>query len=167
MELLKTEGTFEAEVLPPVDGSWLHKNKNNKPYILIPLIVIGGACEDQRIRNLKYLTPGAMPYTSKELAECFGWNGDLNGLADGTTSFAGMRVRIVTETDGEYTNVKWMNPAGGSSGEKVTPAEVAAIIEEFNTLSMATAADNQAPGSENPVNESADMPDMADDEIKF
>jgi hypothetical protein len=116
-EYLKTEGTFEAVAFKPASG-WLNKSKEKgTPYIQVGLRVVNDVADEGKIAFWNgYLTDAAIERTVDILVECFNFDGDINKLIHGETTFADLPCQFTTEIE-EYKGkgqlkVKWLNPHG-------------------------------------------------------
>lgn len=141
---LNTAGKFRARV-ESVTGGWIQViGKNEHPACVLPLIIIGGPCENQRIKWTGFLTDSALSNTVKTLYEAFEFDGDWGALVRSELGFTGYDCDITVEEE-EYQGkkqfkVKWLNPIK----EELDPAEVLDIVTSLNGRSKAVIADLKA-----------------------
>lgn len=151
---LNTAGKFTARVEKPQDG-WIQTiGKNNNPAIVLPLVVIGGPCDNQRIRWTGFLTDSALPNTVKTLHEAFRFDGNWGALVRDPLGFEGFDCNITTEHE-EYQGkstlkVKWLN----APHEALAESEVMDIISSLDGRSKAVIADLKA--KKEPAKEESD-----------
>lgn len=138
-------GTFLCKVTAPSNG-WFGESSKGVPFLRIPLLVIeDGDCEGDQTVFQGWLTDKALDRTIKNLAEVFGWDGDLEVLAKqlNTGPFVGKECQIVCENE-EYNGkthvkIKWLNPAG-SSGSVMSQDSALAIAKRFAERAKAAAS---------------------------
>jgi len=121
MPLLNKAGRFDARVKHA--DQWIGESGTGTVYVGLPLEIISdGECKGQHITGYLYINDNTLDRTIETLAECFGFDGDLEGLYQGTKSLEGYECSIVTEIEtynGEARcKVKWINPLGGGNGIK-------------------------------------------------
>ncbi len=110
---LNTAGKFRARVEKPIGGYIQEIGNNATPAIVLPLVVIGGPCDNQRIEWKGWLTDGALSSTVKSLHEAFNFDGDFGALVRDPEGFTGFDCDITTEME-DYKGkpqckVKWLN----------------------------------------------------------
>lgn len=130
MPLLDHAGNFKCRVLHA--DSWFGESGAKKtPYIGLPLEVDEGPDEGKHITHYMYLSDAAFDYSIEALAEAFGFDGDLNALANGEVSFEGERCSITTEMEefeGKMScKVKWLNHVDRVGGNGITPMDTNAL----------------------------------------
>lgn len=143
------KGTFTCKVVAPSNGWFGEAGRNNSPFIRLPLIVTQeGPCEGEEVIYQAWITDAAVDRTVKNLAEVFGWDGDLPRLAKLTNTgpFVDKSCQIVCEEEEHEGRtkvvVKWLNAVG--SGGKLM--EVNRALELANRLAgRAKAAATGAP----------------------
>lgn len=185
-EYLKSEGEFLAEASKP-QGGWLGRSKEKQtPYIQVNFTVVDDVEESgKEIAWFGYLSDKAIERTIDTLVQCFGFDGDLNSLHAGKSSFDGMRARISCEAE-EYegkrrVKVKWLNPVDyerppsisddeakmliAGLGKKVAQAAVKSRTERAaNAAPMAKAAAKPTP---KPAKETAPVVAGPEDDVPF
>lgn len=149
---LEVKGNYFCTVKPPGKG-WLGEKKGT-PFIRVPLVVEDGPQEGKEILWYGYLTDAAFDRTIQTLAEVFGFDGDLDGLQNGTVSFAGQECRIVTDFE-EYKGesrlkVKWLNSAGGGQLDEATAKPILDRLRSRAKAVAAAAGKGKAPDASAP-----------------
>jgi hypothetical protein len=118
MPQLDAVGTFDVEVQQA--DSYLGESQTGTPYIGLPFTVSSGDHIGDYITAYLYLSDAAFDRTIGTLAHAFSWDGDLEALANGSFSFAGMPATIVTKSETyegrQVTKVSWINRLGESGG---------------------------------------------------
>lgn len=147
-------GKYQCQVLAPINGWFGEAGRNRTPFIRLPLRVIEGASANEEVDFEAWISDRALTNTCKNLANVFGWDGDIEALADHLTTgpFIGMECEIVVEEDtyeGKTRNViKWLNAAGGKSmdaGAAKTLAQRIAARAKAAVLDKDKPADKAAP----------------------
>lgn len=144
-------GKFQCKVLAPTHGWFGEAGENNTPFLRLNLIVTDDSdCEGEQITFQGWLTDKALDRTIKNLAEVFGWDGDLEVLAKLTSTgpFVDLPCQIVTEEE-EYNGkmavkIKWLNPTGGG-GKTMEPDAAYAIAKKFGARAKLAASGVEAP----------------------
>lgn len=145
------EGKYQCVVLAPFNGWFGESGEKNTPFIRLNLRVIeDGEAEGDELEWQGWLSEKALARTCKNLAEVFGWDGDLEALAGQlkTGPFVGKPCSVVTEFE-EYNGkkrikIKWLNSAGG--GGKTLPAtEAMALAKRLNASAKMAASEADAP----------------------
>lgn len=142
IKYLSTAGTFEGVVADPGEGGWFQEmGEKSTPCIRIPVVVVEDGFEKTAIWR-GWLTEKAMDNTIRTLAKVFGFNGDLDALANGKESFAGKPCQIVTEIETyegkDRLRIKWINPAGASA-PTMDAEKVQSIISKLTSRAKAVA----------------------------
>jgi hypothetical protein len=146
-------GRYTCKVTAPVNGWFGEAGEHNTPYIRIPLIVTeDGDGEGDRLTHQAWISDKSLDRTVKNLAEVFGWDGDIEALAKLTNTgpFVGQECSIVTEEE-EYNGkkrvvIKWLNTAGGGGKtmESAKAASLARRLAERAKKAAATAGDERS-----------------------
>ena len=124
---LDSVGTFDVEVSPA--EIYLGESSNGTPYIGLPFTVCDGERTGDYITAYCYLSEASFDRTIGNLAHAFSWDGDIEALATGAFSFAGLRASIVTKSEPyegrQVTKVAWINRLGesGGGGNGITPID--------------------------------------------
>jgi len=149
MNKLDAVGKFKCRV--PEAKSYLGQSKNGKACVAIPLEVIEGDHEGEQITKYLFLTDTVgkdrkmtFDRTIENLADVFGFDGDLEALHRGEISFEGMECRIVTEKDAyegeERVVVAWLNHVDSTGGLKpLDEAGAQSLLQKMNDRSKAVA----------------------------
>lgn len=148
-------GKYHCKVIAPSNGWFGEAGENNTPFLRIPLEVTEeGEAQGEQITFQGWLSDKSVERTVKNLAEVFGWNGDLVALAKMTNTgpFVGKPCRIVTEED-EYNGkkkvvIKWLNaPDGGGKAMVLDKAMSLAARLAKRAETAAASALAEAPAS--------------------
>jgi len=155
---LNTAGKFRARVEKPVNNAWLTEvGKNNTPAIQLPLVIIGGPCDNQRITYYGWLSDGALSSTVKSLHETFNFDGNWGALIRDPQGFEGFDCSIETVMEDyngkQQCKVKWLNPLKAELAEE----EVQSLITSLQGRSMAVIKDLKAKKEAPKEAESDDM----------
>lgn len=131
MTMLNKAGRFNVRVL--YASNYIGESGKGTVYVGLPFEVIDGPEQGQHITGYLYISDNALDRSIETLAECFGFNGDLNALYNGETSLEGYECSITTDMETyegrERCKVQWINPLGsGGNGMK------AASAEKFNSI---------------------------------
>ena len=149
MPYLNEIGEFKCKVIEPINGWFGETPAKGTAFIRIPLEVVEGPCKGQHITYNGWLTDKNMDRVIKTLASVFGFDGNLNALADGTATFADKLCSITTEMESYEgklrCKVAWLNnverqaPKPMDSGKlksllgRITP-KAKAIAKEFKPV---------------------------------
>jgi len=117
-----TPGRHLCTVAAPANGWFATAGKNDTPFIRIPLTISEGAMKGQTHVYQAWISDAAYERTMKNLQEVFGWDGDLENLAQQIDSgpFVGKLCSIVCEEEPDHNGnpvvrIKWLNSAEGGS----------------------------------------------------
>ncbi|HWL53842.1 MAG TPA: hypothetical protein VNQ90_15490 [Chthoniobacteraceae bacterium] len=152
-------GKFRCKVTEPEAG-WLGESEKGTPYIQIPVVVDEEGSDQNGNTGVyyAYLSDKTIDRTVKDLNEVFGWDGDLNALAGGQQTFAGMECSIVTESDEyegkEKIKIKFLN-SPNRAAERLSQDKVSSLIARLNSRTKAVA---KAAGSAAPAKPAAKTP---------
>ena len=123
-------GRHLCTVAAPANGWFATAGKNMTPYLRIPLIISEGALKGQTHVYQAWISDAAYERTMKNLQEVFGWDGDLENLAQqvNTGPFVGKPCSIVCEEAPDHNGnpvvrIKWLN--GPDGGGKLMQANAA------------------------------------------
>lgn len=163
-------GTFLCKVVAPSSGWFGEAGSNNTPFIHIPLVVTqDGECNGERITYQGWITDKSVERTVKNLSEVFGWDGDLEALANMLNDgpFVGMECQIVCEEetyDGKpRVVIKWLNAPGGG-GKSMDRNSALALAKRLSARSKAAATAERPPKRKPQVDPDLDA---AEDSIPF
>lgn len=113
---LDVVGQFDGVVEAPEAGWFAEAGKNDTPYIRIPVRVTDKKHKGELAIWKGWLTEDALKSTIGTLQEAFNFNGDLQALQDGKTTFVGQACSITTRKEkyeGEWRiKVAWLNKVG-------------------------------------------------------
>ena len=168
IQYLKTEGQFKAEAFKP-DNGWLMRSKDKgTPYVQVGLRVVDDVEENDKVAFWAgWLSDKAIENTIQTLVDCFGFNGDLNGLHSGAQSFDGMACEFTAEFE-EYNGktrlkVKWLNAAGRSrSAPALADDDAKAILAAVGKKAKAIAVEAKAAAPK-----AAEKPAGPEDDVPF
>lgn len=143
-------GTFQCRVLSPVNGWFGEAGINNTPFIRIPLVVTEqGESQGEKVEYAAWISHKSLDRTMKNLAEVFGFDGNLERLAEllDDGPFVGQDCSITTAEE-EYNGkvsvkIKWLNKSGGG-GRSMDRAAAIALAKKFNADAMKFAAAQRA-----------------------
>ena len=142
-------GRHLCTVAAPANGWFATAGKNDTPFIRIPLTITEGAMKGQTHVYQAWISDAAYERTMKNLQEVFGWDGDLENLAQqvNTGPFVGKPCSIVCEEEPDHNGnprviIKWLN--GPDGGGKLMAANVA--LQLARRLSGKPAADTSHAG---------------------
>lgn len=147
MTKLNTPGDFRAVVNHP-DSGWFGETGSGTPYIRLPLQVIDGPETGKGISWFGWLNEKNVDRTLSNLAEALEFDGDLNGLYNGTKSFAGAVLSIKVEQE-EYkgkldTKVRFINHPLRQRGP-ADPQAMSALLASLAPRASAIARSLQPP----------------------
>jgi len=115
-----TPGRHICTVSQPSNGWFATAGKNETPFIRIPLTISEGALKGTTHVYSAWISDNAYERTMKTLCEVFGWDGDLESLAQQIDSgpFVGKACSIVCEEEPDHNGnpvvrIKWLNSAEG------------------------------------------------------
>lgn len=126
------EGRHQCKGLAPNNGWFGEAGQNKTPYIRIPFIITEGPCEGHEDVYQAWLGTNSFERSIKNLAEVFGWDGDLERLSRAVNNgpFVDKPFSIVVESEDyqgkQVLKIKWLNKPGG--GETLMPQESAAAL---------------------------------------
>jgi len=133
MPLLTHEGRFKCIVRET--ENWIGEASTGSLYVGIPVEVAEGDCAGEHITAYLYLTEAANDRTLKTLEKVIGFDGDLEALYTGRTSFAGLPCSIVTEYENNNLKVKWLNSAAGGNGiQPASEDKVKALLAKLKKM---------------------------------
>lgn len=141
-------GRHACIVTAPSNGWFKEAGKDNTPFIGIPLQITEGPNKGHCEIYNAWISDAAYERTVKNLKEVFGWDGDLEALAQevNTGPFVNKRCSIVVEEEPDRsgnprTVIKWLNgPDGGGK-----------TIEVNRALQLARRLSGKPPGEEAPA----------------
>lgn len=147
-------GSFRCQVVEPQAG-WIGETEEKKtPFIRIPCVVNDpeSSQHGREIVHTMWLSDGAVDRTVKDLAEIFGWDGNLEALAAGE-GFTGQECVIVTESE-EYNGKtriksKWINSIDRAP-TAMAKEKVASLISKLNSRTKAIAKSAAASAPDKP-----------------
>ena len=115
-----TPGRHLCTVAAPANGWFATAGKNETPFIRIPLTISEGALKGTTHVYSAWISDNAYERTMKTLCEVFGWDGDLESLAQQIDNgpFVGKSCSIVCEEEPDHNGnpvvrIKWLNGAEG------------------------------------------------------
>lgn len=131
-------GSYECIVEDPGDAGWFGESGEKKtPFIRIPVRVIEGVDKGKIAVYRAWLSDSAFDNTIRRLKEVFGFDGDLNALFAGKTTFVDMPCNIQTEMETyqgkSMCKVAWLNAPGGGGGG-ATPMEASKLSSLLSRL---------------------------------
>lgn len=114
-------GSYECIVEDPGETGWFGESGEKKtPFIRIPVRVSEGVDKGKIAVYRAWLSDSAFDNTIRRLKEVFGFDGDLNALFAGKTTFTDLPCNIQTEMETyqgkAMCKVAWLNPPGGGGG---------------------------------------------------
>lgn len=132
-------GSYECIVEDPGDSGWFGESGDKKtPFIRIPVRVIEGVDKGKIAVYRAWLSDSAFDNTIRRLKEVFGFDGDLNALFAGKTTFMDLPCNIQTEMETyqgkSMCKVAWLNPAGGGGGGGAKPMEASKLSSLLSKL---------------------------------
>jgi hypothetical protein len=155
-EYLKSEGTFECVVSKPESGWFGESGQKKTPYVRLDLTVENDPEESGKIAQwYGYLSDKAIDGTITRLTEAFGFDGDLNALNSGASTFDGMKCQITTELESyegkDRLKVKWLNPFGYSkTSEPMDKSSLASLLSRLNGKAKSAAIAAKSTMKSNP-----------------
>jgi len=131
-------GSYECIVEAPGDAGWFGESGDKKtPFIRIPVRVTEGVDKGKIAVYRAWLSDSAFDNTIRRLKEVFGFDGDLNALFAGKTTFVGLPCNIQTEMETyqgkAMCKVAWLNAPGGGGGG-ATPMESSKLSSLLSRL---------------------------------
>ena len=173
-------GSYECIVEDPGDSGWFGESGEKKtPFIRIPVRVIEGVDKGKIAVYRAWLSDSAFDNTIRRLKEVFGFDGDLNALFAGKTTFMDMPCNIQTEMETyqgkSMCKVAWLNPAGGGGVGGAKPMEasklsslLSKLAPKAKAIAKATpAAGGVQAGGTNTSTENAVTEEVNQDDIPF
>lgn len=142
MPLLHKAGRFNVRVLHA--DNYIGESKTGTVYVGLPFEVIDGSQAGEHITGFLYISDNTLDRSIETLAECFGFNGDLNALYNGESTLEGFECSITTQLETfegkERCKVQWINPLGGGNGIKpIEPDKFTSILSRMGGRAKAVA----------------------------
>lgn len=134
-------GSFEGIVMKPQAGWFGEAGDKKAPYIRFAVQISEGPKKGQVGIYHAWLTDAAFDKTVARLTEVFGWDGDLEALANGQFSFEGLPCNIETAME-TYNNkqrckVAWLNRPGGGGAKPLDRAKVNSLLSKLSSRAKA------------------------------
>ena len=151
-----TTGTFQASVEKEF-GKLMESQKKGTPGIDVMLTLIEGPDKGSVVKFTGWLTDSALERTAKNLANCFGWDGEVDRLVCGQGHHQKCLV-VIDEKTLENGNViseaKYINPLGSELNE----SKKKALADSLREKMKAAVSGQSVPASSKSLDDSDEIP---------